>query len=224
MVKVRQDAWSHDDDLLLAETVLQYIREGSTQLAAFDEVGDKLNRTSAACGFRWNAEVRKRYEEAIALAKKQRKERKRALEHAKKNVKNVSPPSAVLSLSAAADSSKDHAIEEYATELIAPLNNMSLNDVIQFLCKIRSEQSQSNILAKENETLRKENEQLALENKQLETKLEQLQKQQVIIQEDYQTLLQIMNRAQQMMLFEEREDIAPPFLQEDQTDTPPLLN
>ena len=59
MVKVRQDAWSHEDDLLLAETVLRHIREGSTQLNAFEEVGDHLNRTSAACGFRWNAEVRK---------------------------------------------------------------------------------------------------------------------------------------------------------------------
>jgi prespore-specific regulator len=78
-MKVRQDAWSHEDDLLLAETVLRHIREGGTQLQAFEEVGDHLNRTSAACGFRWNAVVRKKYEQAISLAKKQRKERKRAL-------------------------------------------------------------------------------------------------------------------------------------------------
>lgn len=76
LVKVRQDAWSHEDDLLLAETVLRHIREGSTQLNAFDEVGDHLNRTSAACGFRWNAEVRSKYESAIDLAKRQRKEKK----------------------------------------------------------------------------------------------------------------------------------------------------
>src|SRR5690625_2787494 len=78
MAKVRQDAWSHEDDLLLAETVLRHIREGSTQLNAIDEVGDELNRTSAACGFRWNAEVRNKYIDAIELAKRQRKERKRA--------------------------------------------------------------------------------------------------------------------------------------------------
>src|SRR5699024_9724398 len=77
MTKVRQDAWSHEDDLLLAETVLRHIREGSTQLNAFDEVGDILNRTSAACGFRWNAEVRNKYVQAIELAKRQRKEKKR---------------------------------------------------------------------------------------------------------------------------------------------------
>src|SRR5699024_6655385 len=69
----------HEDDLLLAETVLRHIREGSTQLNAFEEVGDELNRTSAACGFRWNAEVRQKYDHAIDLAKRQRKEKKRAM-------------------------------------------------------------------------------------------------------------------------------------------------
>ena len=69
MSKQRQDAWSEENDLLLAETVLRHVREGSTQLNAFEEVGDKLNRTSAACGFRWNAVVRHQYEKALALAK-----------------------------------------------------------------------------------------------------------------------------------------------------------
>ena len=54
MTSSRQDAWTHDEDLLLAEIVLRHIREGGTQLAAFEEVGKKLTRTSAACGFRWN--------------------------------------------------------------------------------------------------------------------------------------------------------------------------
>ncbi len=69
----RQDAWTSDEDILLAETVLRYIREGKTQLEAFKEVGGKLSRTSAACGFRWNATLRKQYEEAIQLAKQNRK-------------------------------------------------------------------------------------------------------------------------------------------------------
>ena len=67
-MKVRQDAWTDEDDLLLAETVLRHVREGSTQLNAFEEVGDQLNRTSA-CGFRWNAVVRYSYEQALQLAK-----------------------------------------------------------------------------------------------------------------------------------------------------------
>ncbi|GIQ64120.1 hypothetical protein PACILC2_26880 [Paenibacillus cisolokensis] len=75
MTAVRQDAWSPDDDLILAEVTLRHIREGSTQLAAFEEVGERIGRTSAACGFRWNSCVRKRYEEAIQLAKQQRQKR-----------------------------------------------------------------------------------------------------------------------------------------------------
>ncbi|GAB2543042.1 RsfA family transcriptional regulator [Gracilibacillus alcaliphilus] len=74
MQGIRQDAWSPNEDKLLAETVLQYIREGKTQLTAFREVGEKLSRTSAACGFRWNATLRKQYEEAIQLAKQERKQ------------------------------------------------------------------------------------------------------------------------------------------------------
>lgn len=72
MTAIRQDAWSADDDLILAEVTLRHIREGSTQLAAFEEVGDRIGRTAAACGFRWNSCVRKNYEEAIRIAKSQR--------------------------------------------------------------------------------------------------------------------------------------------------------
>ncbi|SER96709.1 transcription factor, RsfA family [Gracilibacillus ureilyticus] len=69
----RQDAWTKDEDVILAETVLHYIREGKTQLEAFKEAGNKLSRTSAACGFRWNATLRKHYEQAIQSAKNNRK-------------------------------------------------------------------------------------------------------------------------------------------------------
>ncbi|HET7658001.1 MAG TPA: RsfA family transcriptional regulator [Bacillales bacterium] len=76
MAASRQDAWSREEDLVLAEVVLRHIREGSTQLSAFAEVGERLSRTAAACGFRWNSLVRKRYGSAISLAKKQRKQLK----------------------------------------------------------------------------------------------------------------------------------------------------
>ena len=56
----------------MAETVLRHIREGSTQLKAFEEVARKLGRTPGACGFRWNAVVRRKEEENFLRAKKQR--------------------------------------------------------------------------------------------------------------------------------------------------------
>ena len=85
LVKVRQDAWSHEDDLIISRNSFTSYREGSTQLNAFEEVGDKLNRTSAACGFRWNAEVRMKYDSAIDLAKRQRKEKNAQLQNRYKN-------------------------------------------------------------------------------------------------------------------------------------------
>lgn len=73
MLKTRQDSWTKEEDVLLAEIVLKHIREGGTQLQAFEDVGKQLSRTSAACGFRWNANVRKLYKTEIDLAKQQRK-------------------------------------------------------------------------------------------------------------------------------------------------------
>ncbi|WP_096156310.1 RsfA family transcriptional regulator [Bacillus sp. FJAT-45066] len=94
-MKERQDAWSEENDLMLAETVLRHVREGSTQLNAFEEVGDKLNRTSAACGFRWNAVVRHDYEKALQLAKKQRKQRQRALGQPTKKLLYTPPETSI---------------------------------------------------------------------------------------------------------------------------------
>ncbi|MFD1360239.1 RsfA family transcriptional regulator [Lentibacillus salinarum] len=77
MNATRQDAWTEDEDNLLAETVLRHIREGKTQLEAFKEVAEQLSRTSAACGFRWNASIRKDYQAAIEGAKEDRKHNNR---------------------------------------------------------------------------------------------------------------------------------------------------
>lgn len=73
---MRQDAWTAEDDTVLADVVLKHIRDGSTQLAGFNEASRRLGRTAAACGFRWNACVRKQYRPSIEVAKEERKERK----------------------------------------------------------------------------------------------------------------------------------------------------
>ncbi|MGV2886224.1 RsfA family transcriptional regulator [Paenibacillus taichungensis] len=76
MSTTRSDAWSEQDDSFLAQIVIQHIKNGSTQLRAFDEIGQKLGRTSAACGFRWNSNVRKIHEQDILLAKTYRQAQK----------------------------------------------------------------------------------------------------------------------------------------------------
>ncbi|HLR71568.1 MAG TPA: RsfA family transcriptional regulator [Pseudogracilibacillus sp.] len=74
MNRPRQDAWTKDEDMLLAEIVLRHIRSGKTQLEAFKQAGEALSRTAAACGFRWNATIRKNHIDAINIAKNSRKQ------------------------------------------------------------------------------------------------------------------------------------------------------
>jgi len=199
MTKVRQDAWSHEDDLLLAETVLRHIREGSTQLDAFEEVGDKLNRTGAACGFRWNAIVRKKYEKAIELAKRQRKQLKRA---------NQRRPRVWTQ---AADGASQQALEMPIATATGE-KTITLSDVIVFLQNLQTHDHQSDRLAKENEELKAKNKELEEKVAQLEKENEKIKKNQKTIEEDYQALIGIMDRARRMvMLQDDNESTAPKF-------------
>jgi prespore-specific regulator len=208
-MKVRQDAWSTEDDLLLAETVLRHVREGSTQLNAFEEVGDQLNRTSSACGFRWNAVVRDQYEKALDLAKKQRKQRLRSMGQGKPAKKQLlySPPvevmtEAINNVSATQAPIRTNLPKQEITGSKTPL---SIDDVIQFLSSMGGNQYNLSVMKYENEALARENEQLKRQNEELELKIGQLERQSMTVEEDYQTLLQIMNRARKLVLFDEEE-------------------
>jgi prespore-specific regulator len=189
LMKVRQDAWSHEDDLLLAETVLRHIREGSTQLNAFEEVGDRLNRTSAAVGFRWNAIVRQKYEQAIQLAKKHRKERKRA-----QAAQTTAP-----------------AVQTASVQKTIISDSLSLDDVIRFLTKFKNDKMQSQNLQSQFDMIQKENDNLQKENQTLQSELNLLEEKFAVMQEDYQSVIQIMDRARKMILFQEEDHLAPSF-------------
>lgn len=217
MMKVRQDAWTEEDDLLLAETVLRHVREGSTQLNAFEEVGDKLNRTSAACGFRWNAVVRHRYEKALELAKKQRKQRQRLLgkEHGGKKKLLYQPPIPTmeeikaLSQPIKLDGSTDMQETENAggTSSTSGNNEITLEMVISYLQNLGSSIIQADILKSENERLKRENADLKKKTEELEKKIKELEENSSTIQEDYETLVKIMNRARKLVLLEEDDDL-----------------
>ncbi|WP_085991815.1 RsfA family transcriptional regulator [Oceanobacillus senegalensis] len=219
MAKVRQDAWSHEDDLLLAETVLRHIREGSTQLNAFEEVGDKLNRTSAACGFRWNAEVRQKYDSAIDLAKRQRKEKKRAM--ARKSGQFRKPIAPVLSSA--------H-FEEFASEELpsdeeritlpekveqTEIPAISLDMVIQYLKEIKKDYYASNQSKASLEQTQRENSMLKEKINSLEKQLGQTEDEMNAIKEDYQTFIQIMERARKMTVFDDKDTIKAPTFRMD---------
>ena len=185
----RQDAWNQDEDLLLAEVVLRHIREGSTQLRAFEEVGRQLSRTSAACGFRWNSFVRKQYKSGIELAKKQRKEYKthehsRLKDETEEELENVSKPIP----------------QQETTQTPYVKTSISIQDVIAFLkekeeiAKLYQQDQQDHSVEFEN--LQLEIDRLRAENETLKTQLKS-------VEEDYRALLQIMERARKLIVHEE---------------------
>lgn len=69
---MRVEGWNEEHDIILAETVLNHVRKGLTQIKAFEEAANKLNRSTVSCGYRWNAYVIKDYQHAIEIAKKER--------------------------------------------------------------------------------------------------------------------------------------------------------
>lgn len=250
-MKLRQDAWSEEDDLLLAETVLRHVREGSTQLNAFEEVGDKLNRTSAACGFRWNAVVRHQYEKALQLAKKHRKQRQRILGKDQGGKKKLlySPPvptvdelealtsASTMELGSVEMGSMDILEENITSSLTEEVisgyqqslpeeklampqanqhnfysqTNLDFDTVLAYLQNFRNSQIQVDILKSENERLKREMATIKSRNKELEEKLNKMENNSEIIQEDYETLMKIMNRARKLVLLEEEERPATKF-------------
>ncbi|MFC7372755.1 RsfA family transcriptional regulator [Fictibacillus iocasae] len=247
MSKLRQDAWSESDDLLLAETVLRHVREGSTQLHAFEEVGDKLERTSAAVGFRWNAIVRKRYEQALKIAKKQRKERQRSLARQQQKPRYVPEPPAAApqqpkqapaqvmfgseavparllddevynpdeffktpftvqaNIQTAAEPSPAVSVTEEQPAAVQSAE-LSLNDIILYLENLKNSGLASGRTASENTELRLQVDELEQENAALKNQVLRLETEYKTIQEDYQSLIQIMDRARKMVLLQDEPD------------------
>ncbi|AMX84134.1 DNA-binding protein [Geobacillus subterraneus] len=174
MTGVRQDAWTKEEDELLADVVLQYIREGGTQLEAFAEVGRRLSRTAAACGFRWNSYVRKQYKEEIEQAKQERKTRKKETATGKEGGGQTEMEAAVES-------------------------KLSWPEVLAFLQAEGQKARDARRTADENRALKNDMEQLQQMVTKLQLEKEALQKQLAAVQEEYKTLLAIMERARKMV-------------------------
>ncbi|NPC92461.1 sporulation-specific transcriptional regulator GerR [Bacillus sp. WMMC1349] len=181
MTITRQDAWTQDEDVLLAEVVLRHIREGGTQLSAFEEVGKALSRTAAACGFRWNSCVRKQYQSGIELAKKQRKQLRKKI-----GVHAAALPNSVKTLSEDRN------------------DNLTLEDVICFLENLKDTMSHK-VDHDEKSRLYEEVNQLKSEIEKLQNENESLKKQLKLTEGDYKALIEIMERARKMVVLQEDE-------------------
>ncbi|MFF2287003.1 RsfA family transcriptional regulator [Peribacillus butanolivorans] len=185
MSLTRQDAWTQDEDLLLVEVVLRHIREGSTQLRAFEEVGKQVSRTSAACGFRWNSFVRKQYKSGIELAKKQRKEQ--AVKETDFETETVVAEFKTI---------EQKTNEERENESI------TLQEVILYLTKmdelIQLDSTEKERISEHSLILEQENDRLQDENRLLKENLK-------VVEEDYRALMQIMERARKLSVLEDEK-------------------
>jgi prespore-specific regulator len=186
MAVKRQDAWTPDDDLVLAEITLRHIREGSTQLTAFEEVAEKLGRTPAACGFRWNSCVRKKYEAAIQIAKAHRQKRNKEKGARRSRIAESVPG-------------------------LSPDRAVSLDSIIRYLrqhkldvTEMRKRQQE---LEKEIEERETQIEVLQKENEEMKSRLNNVQTDYRAVNDDYKALIQIMDRARKLALLDESEEL-----------------
>ncbi|MFD2704014.1 RsfA family transcriptional regulator [Salibacterium lacus] len=170
-MSVRQDAWSDRDDRFLADTILQHIRDGSTQLHAFDEAGDALDRTSAACGFRWNAIVRSRYQQEVKTAKRERKQKlKKSAHQAASSLKKNSQPSYV-----------------------------TLESIIKALERLEPALSETS-----EETIAR----LESRHEKLQQEINRITNDYLAVKQDYDTIVNMMNRAREMAVTEETNQVS----------------
>ena len=199
MVKVRQDAWIEENDTLLADTVLRHVREGSTQLSAFEEVGDALNRTAAACGFRWNAVVRRDYEKELADAKKERKQAIRVLgKDFKRRGQQLYTPSSQG--------------QEEEQKVSVPLSALSLDTVIAYLVRMHHTGAGDNESLRWRQTAKIANEKA----EQLQREIEKLQQENKTLRTDYEQFVQIMNRARRLVTLDDESDRTAPVFKMEQ--------
>ena len=178
MAVKRQDAWTPDDDMILAEVTLRHIREGGTQLSAFEEVAEKLGRTPAACGFRWNSTVRKKYESAIQIAKQQRQ--KKLQERGKTSYR-------------------------FRQDSLSSENMVqSIEKIIRFLRQYKTEvnelQRQQEQLEKELKEREYQIRKLEQENQEMKEQLHDVKSDYRLVNDDYRTLVQIMERARKLAI------------------------
>jgi prespore-specific regulator len=90
-----------------------------------------------------------------------------------------------------------------------------MDDVIAYLRSYQQQTADTAKLEAENQLLRRQNEELKQQNEALEKRLQKLTQQQDAVQEDYQTLVRIMDRARKLVLFDEPEDRMAPIFKMD---------
>lgn len=219
--------WKDQEDLMLAVTVLEEVRNGLTAQQAFEVAGKKLtenfgvNRTYHAVAFRWNSNLKYKYEEAYEKAKEERKNSTNPTSSNKKQISlplNSKPKDEVEEFISSAKMNKvdDPAKETPIKEASISKNNAAVptaKDVLESLEHLKTFVSGTSELHAqlaaahfELSKLQEEKAQLEEENKKLEYKNQRLEKENETLQEDYEAVLKVINKARKYAVEEETDD------------------
>lgn len=179
---MRQDAWTTEDDEILADIVLKHIKQGSTQLAGFNESSRRLGRTAAACGFRWNACVRKQQRKIIEIAKEERKKSKSEHVHAQMEGGDLDHPTATL----------------MSWAQVLRFLRQEKNTAQEWASRWRNAERQCSEWKSRFRELEEAHRELSQDYRRLETEYDTMVK-------DYKVLVQIMDRARKAAVFDESQ-------------------
>ena len=201
MKTMRQDAWTAEDDNLLADIILHHIRSGSTQLTAFEEVGQRLGRTKAACGYRWNAIVRKEFAAQIEIAKAERRTNQ----------------STRLREETAGGRA---ALHEAGGDEGAGRAEVGWGEVLKFLRgqRVESQALHARLrqLERDLEVHVAEVDRLTKENQDLQSELGRVEQELCVVKEDYVALVQIMERARKLAFLADGDEVEKPKFKMDE--------
>lgn len=194
----RNDSWTAEEDVLLAKTLLETVKAGGTQLTAFKSVGEKVGRTSAAVGFRWNSEVRKRYASELAEAKKIAKENKKKVDNQVNAVISATEPKEAKNENSTSNSSSENRPASSDAKITAqPEPPFEIEKAIKFLEFINQNYAQPE-LAEENKELKGKVRALNEENEQLKKELQQLKKEFASFNEEYEAIMRLLKKGKKL--------------------------
>ncbi|MBU8908153.1 RsfA family transcriptional regulator [Desertibacillus haloalkaliphilus] len=201
--KKRSDSWTHEDDLMLAETVLRHIRTGSTQLRAFAEVGEKLERSSSACGFRWNHTVRKQYKSAMELAKTHRN---KLIKRKKANDSDQEEDIVQTEIDEATTINSDNNVTFTATTNDKTFSTINIEGLTEEQASLVNQIIENLVKTEREEDRKKRLNELEEENKVLKKQLKDMKQEYDEIKEDYEGFMKIIGRAQRRGILEKSDN------------------
>lgn len=219
MAKGKKTHWRSKEDLILVETLTEFVSKGISIYEAFDTVSERVggHRTPQACYARWSNHLEPIYGDAIKLAEKKQPE------NAKKIVESILEKQKPLEVVHETTSKVELTMPLHSPDISIDSNRMAssyspkekplivsegvdsalafLNDMQFKLAQFQNLQKEYNELLKdtdelleENDRVSKENEQIRQENERLKLELEEYHS----IKEEYLRLKEFMSELGRM--------------------------